>query len=67
MSHEEQQTAIEILGEKANLDLIDNQVQWAWENWPQETTIEHYSGDEKPEFYPISFLREWCENENLDE
>lgn len=44
---------------------VRENVQWAWENWPDIYLYSHFD-DEKPEKAPDSFYDEWVDNEPFD-
>ena len=44
-------------------DQVNENIQWAWENWEDEYTNDYYEG-EKPEIYTPEFRDEWIENED---
>ena len=43
---------------------VNENIQWAWENWDDKYTKDYYEG-EKPETYTPEFRDDWIENEDL--
>lgn len=44
---------------------IDENLCWAWDNWDDELTANHYEF-EKPKFPTYSFINEWVDNEDFE-
>ena len=44
---------------------VNENIQWAWENWDNKVLSTYYEGD-KPESYTPGFRDNWIDNEPFD-
>lgn len=48
------------------MDDLQEDIQFAWDDWSDDVTREHWESSEKPEDFTASFAEEYLENEDFE-